>query len=246
MKVRGHGKNLFQLTHLGCVNCYLVREDDGFTLVDTAWPGSQGQVIMQEASKLGFPIVRILITHAHIDHVGSLDVLHEALPNVPVAISERDARLLSGDLSLDPSEPQDKRPGGYTCKTKPTLLLHDGDRVGSLEAIATPGHSPGHVAFFDTRDRSLIAGDAFQTLGGVAVSGKFVPLFPLVGFSSWNSVLCLERARRLRALEPSRLAVGHGRVLDNPLAEMDRAIEAMVRELEQQKRKDHVSQSRAG
>jgi glyoxylase-like metal-dependent hydrolase (beta-lactamase superfamily II) len=64
---------------------------------------------MRHADKLGLPIVRILLTHAYIDHVGSLDALHDALPNVQVAISERDARLLSGDLSLDLSEPQDER-----------------------------------------------------------------------------------------------------------------------------------------
>src|SRR5258708_18226721 len=97
-----------------------------------------------------------------------------------LAISERDARFLSGDKSLDPSEPQDKLRGGYTvCKTKPELLLHEGDRVGSLEVIATPGHTPGHIAFLDTRDRAVIVGDAFQTLGGVAISGTIKPLFPL-------------------------------------------------------------------
>ncbi len=97
--------------------------------------------------------------------------------------------MLSGDLSLDPSEPQDKRPGGYPCTTKPTLLLHEGDRIGSLEVIATPGHTPGHIAFIDTRGRALIAGDAFQTLGGVAVSGTVKLLFPLPALSTWQKGL---------------------------------------------------------
>src|SRR5215469_14634039 len=121
MKVRASSNNLFQLTNLGVINCYLVREDDGFTLIDTAWPSSQARPIMQEASKLGLPIVRIVLTHPHIDHVGSLDVLHANLPDVSVAISERDARLLSGDNSLDPSEPQVPiRGGNPVCTTKPT------------------------------------------------------------------------------------------------------------------------------
>src|SRR5215831_8425739 len=136
MKVRASSDHLFQLTHLGAINCYLVREDDGFTLIDTAWPSSQAQAIMREANKLGLPIVRILLAHAHIDHVGSLDALHEALPNAQVAISERDARFLSGDQSLDPSEPQVPLRGSYTlCNTRPTSLLHEGDRIGSLEVI---------------------------------------------------------------------------------------------------------------
>src|SRR5438105_5806168 len=169
MKVTAFDNNLFQLTRLGFVNCYLVREDDGFSLIDTGMSG-QAQAIMQEASKLGLPIVRILLTHAHVDHVGSLDALHDALPGAQVAISERDARFLSGDKSLDPSEPQVPLRGGYpTCKTKPVLLLHEGDRIGSLEAIATPGHTPGHIAFLDTRTRLEIACDAYQRPGGVAV-----------------------------------------------------------------------------
>ena len=102
MKVTTHGDNLFQLTQLVAFNCYLVREDDGFTLIDTSNSG-QAPSIMQAAEQLGQPIARILLTHAHVDHVGSLDALHEALPDVPVAISERDARFLTGDKSLDPS-----------------------------------------------------------------------------------------------------------------------------------------------
>src|SRR5258707_3149100 len=198
MKVRASSNHLFQLTHLGAINCYLVREDDGFTLIDTGWPGNQAQPIMQEAHKVGSPIGRIGLPHAHIDHVGSLDALHNALPNAQVAISERDARFLSGDKSLDPSEPQVPLRGGYTvCKTKPALLLHEGDRIGSLEVIATPGHTPGHIAFLDTRDRAVIAGDAFQTQGGAAVSGTFELLFPLPALVTRPKGQAQERAAKL-------------------------------------------------
>ena len=237
MKVRAYGEHLFQLTYLGAVNCFLVREEDGFTLIDTAWPASQARAIMQHAGALGSPIARILLTHAHIDHVGSLDALHEALPNVDVVISEREARLMAGDLSLDPSEPQDSKPGVYLCKTKPTHLLHEGEHVGSLEVIATPGHSVGHVAFLDTRDRTLIAGDAFQTLGGVAVSGTFKILFPLVAMSNWHKGLSLESARKLLTYRPTAMAVGHGRILSDPLPAMERAVHVMEQSLAQEARK---------
>jgi glyoxylase-like metal-dependent hydrolase (beta-lactamase superfamily II) len=242
MKVTASGNNLFQLTHLGFVNCYLVREDDGFTLIDTADSG-QAQPIMRAAQGLDLPIVRILLTHAHVDHVGSLDVLHDALPNSEIAISERDARFLSGDRSLDPSEPQVALRGGYPiCKTKPTHLLHEGDRIGSLEVIATPGHTPGHIAFLDTRDRAVIVGDAFQTLGGVAVAGTFKLLFPLPALATWHKGLALESARKLLALQPSLLSVGHGHLLRQPQAAMERAIHVMEQSLAQEKSKQpHVA-----
>jgi len=233
MKVTAHGNNLFQLTYLGCINMYLVREEDGFTLIDTALE-SCAEPIIQAAQQLGSPIVRIVLTHAHDDHAGALDKLHELLPEAEVAISARDARFLSGDMSLDADEPEDKLRGGWHIhKTRPSRLLHEGDHIGSLEVIASPGHTPGHASFLDTRDRTLIAGDAFQTLGGVAVSGIFVPLFPLPAFSTWHKPSCLESARKLRTLEPSRLAVGHGRILEQPLAAMDRAIKQAASSLGQ-------------
>jgi glyoxylase-like metal-dependent hydrolase (beta-lactamase superfamily II) len=242
MKVTAYSNNLFQLTRLGFVNCYLVREDDGFTLIDTGMSG-QAQPIIQAAQQLGLPIVRIVLTHAHVDHVGSLDALHEALPNAQVAISERDARFLSGDKSLDPSEPQVPLRGGYpVCNTKPTLLLHEGDRIGSLEVLATPGHTPGHLAFLDTRDRAVIAGDAFQTLGGVAVAGTLKLLFPLPALATWHKGLALESARKLLALQPSVMAVGHGRMLEDPQAAMEHAIRVMEQSLAKgQGKQSHVA-----
>ncbi len=231
MKVTKHGDHLVKLTFMGVMNCYFVREDDGLTLIDTVIEG-RAPHIMQAAQSLGQPIKRIVLTHDHVDHVGSLDALHEALPDAEVMISARDARFLSGDMSMDDDEPKDKLRGGYVlCKTRPARLLHEGDRIGSLEVIATPGHTPGHAAFIDVRDRTLIAGDAFQTQGGVAVSGTFVPLFPLPALATWHKPLALASGRKLRALEPSRLAVGHGPVLEQPLAAMDRAIEKMARAL---------------
>lgn len=240
MKLTPHGDHLIQLSYYGFVNCYLVREEDGFTLVDAAVSGC-GKAIVQAAHKLNRPIVRILLTHAHADHVGALDELHALLPEAEVLITARSARLLAGDRSLEAGEPVDKLRGGWpTVKTRPSRTVEEGDRVGSLEVLASPGHTPGHASFLDVRDHGLIAGDAFQTLGGVAVSGTFVPLFPLPAMSTWHKSTSLESARKLCALSPSWMAVGHGRVLKQPLAAMDRAIEVLARELER-KAKEQVA-----
>ena len=76
----------------------------------------------------------------------------------------------------------------------------------------------------DRRDGTLIAGDAFQTRAGVAVSGTIRPLFPFPAMATWDRPSALTSARLLRSLDPTRLAVGHGEVLEQPVAAMDRAI----------------------
>jgi len=234
MRVTKHGDYLVQMTRFPRVfpvNCYVVREDDGLTLVDTAITTS-ARAILDAAREIGLPILRIVLTHAHADHVGALDALHKQLPGVEALSSARDARFLAGERSLDPAEPQSPLRGAYqTTKTRPDRLLSHGDHVGSLEVIGTPGHTPGHIALFDRRDGTLIAGDAFQTRAGVAVSGTVRPLFPFPAWATWHRPSALASARLLRSLGPARLAVGHGEVLERPLAEMDRAIEVLARAL---------------
>lgn len=237
MKVQDLGNHLIQLTYYGFINVYLVREEDGFTLVDTALE-SCAPSIVRKAQQFGQPIKRILLTHAHADHSGGLDALHELLPEAAFVMPARDARFLTGDMNLDADEPVDKLRGGWVIrKTPPTRLIQEGNRVGSLTVFATPGHTPGHMSFLDTRDHTLLAGDTFDTVAGTAVSGTVKPLFPLAALATWHKPACLESARKLRVLAPARLAPGHGRVLNQPLAAMDRAIEALVHELEQKARK---------
>lgn len=224
MQIKVHGDNLIQLTRLWVMNCFLVREDDGFTLVDTGMSGS-AKGILEAARQLGGEIRQILLTHAHSDHVGSLDALRALLPEVEVAITARDARFLKGDKSLNADEPQVPLRGGYQiCKTEPTRLLRSGDFVGSLEVIASPGHTPGHAAFFDRRDGTLIAGDAYSTQAGISTAGTIRPLFPLPAMATWHRPTGLRSAEALLALQPKRLAVGHGPTLTDPVPAMQHAI----------------------
>ncbi|MEH7361190.1 MBL fold metallo-hydrolase [Priestia megaterium] len=220
--------NLYQLIFLPGffpVNCYLVEEDDSLTLIDAALPYS-AKKILQAAKKINKPITRILLTHAHDDHVGALDKLKLLLPNVPVHISDRDARLMGGDTTLDPNEPNTPIRGGVpkNLETRADVLLQDGDQIGSLIAIAAPGHTPGSMAFFDTRNNTLIAGDAFQTRGGMAVTGQFQPLFPFPAMATWNKEVALHSAHKLLDYKPSLLAVGHGKMIIQPEKAINNAI----------------------
>ena len=207
------------------VNAYLVREEDGLTLIDTTVAGST-KAILAAASAAGAPITRIALTHAHSDHVGSLDALCAELPGVEVLIGARDAKLLAKDKSPEPGEPADAKVRGGVpgTKTRPTRTLADGDHVGSLLVVDAPGHTPGQVAFLDERDGTLYCGDAFHTVGGVHTTAQAGWRFPFPALATWHKPTAVESARRLRALDPQRLAPGHGGVVEAPASAMDTAI----------------------
>lgn len=224
MRITKYGEYLCQLTRHWVMNCYLIRESDGFTLIDTGMSGS-AQPIIDAATAEGGEIRRILLTHPHVDHAGSLDALVDALSDVALMTTERTAHFLAGEMDLLPSEPQAKLRGGFPkCDATPTQMITHGDLVGSLRVVASPGHTPDHVAFYDERDGTLIAGDAFQTQGRLAVAGTFVWRFPLPAFATWHQPTAVESARRLIELNPSRLATGHGPVVENPVPKMQRAV----------------------
>ncbi len=207
----------------------LVEEEDGLTLVDSTI-FSPAEDVAKLVKQLGKPLRRIALTHAHGDHVGGVSGVRKLYPGIEISISEREGRILAGDKTLLPGEPQTPVKGSFVkIDWKPDRLLKPGDRVGSLEVVASPGHTPGHVAFLDVRDRALIAGDALQTRGGIAVSGDLRLLFPFVAMATWNKPTALASAAALRALEPSLLAVGHGEAIKEPAAAMDRAIESAKR-----------------
>jgi glyoxylase-like metal-dependent hydrolase (beta-lactamase superfamily II) len=230
MRVTQENSNLYRLTRLNMFNCFLLREDDGATLIDTNVYGSAAP-ILRLSERLGWPIRRILLTHAHFDHVASLDKLSALLPDAEVIIGEREGRLLAGDHSLDVREKGRPLLGFPSVKTRPTRKLRDGDSIGSLRAVSSPGHTPGHFSYLDTRDNTLIAGDAFMNQAiGLVAAGVFKWYFPMPYLFSWNAALSAASAAKLRGLRPSRLVLGHGTTLLNPSRAIDRAVaEALER-----------------
>lgn len=228
-------ETIYQLTFLPRlfpVNCYFVNENDGLTLIDAALPYSS-KAIIKASEAIGKPIVRIILTHAHEDHVGALDNLKKQFPHIPVYISERDSRLMLGDRSLNEDEPNTPIRGSVPKKlqTRADIFLKDGDKIGSLLALSTPGHTPGSMSFLDTRNHSCVVGDLFQTRGGIAVSGHVKPLFPFPAMATWNKSITLDSAYKIRDLKPSLLATGHGKMLEHPNKKIDDAIASCKKSL---------------
>ncbi|WP_425802853.1 MBL fold metallo-hydrolase [Desulfitobacterium sp. Sab5] len=221
-------KTLYQLTLMPLifpVNCYLIEEENGLTLIDAAL--SFGfKDILKASEKMDKPITKIVLTHAHGDHIGALDQLKQTLKDVPVYVSQRESRLMSGDTTLDADEDNLPVKGSVpkNLLTRADVLVKDGDQIGSLLVVSAPGHTPGSTAYLDTRNNILIVGDAFQVRGGLAVAGQIRPLFPFPALATWNKKAALESAHKLRNLDPSVLATGHGNILVNPLKAMDEVI----------------------
>jgi len=115
--------------------------------------------------------------------VGSVDALLRELPECEFFVGQRESRLLTGDFTLDAGENGKKLLGFPGVKSRPNRCLNNGERVGSLLAISSPGHTPGHMAYLDVRDGSLLAGDAFTTQTGVVAAGVLKLYFPFLGYS---------------------------------------------------------------
>lgn len=216
--------NSTQVTRLGLANTYLVEEEDGLTLIDTAITGSAG-AILAAAEKLGKPIKRLVLTHAHSDHVGSADKI-VAATGAELIASAREARLLAGNKEPVEGEPAGKlKPGVIVgVKSKVATQVEQGSRIGSLEVHLAPGHTPGQIALLDTRDGTLFCADAFHTLAGVTSTHRATFPFPFPSIVSWNKDESLKTSRRLTELDPQRLAPGHGKIVDAPVEAMRKAI----------------------
>ena len=196
------------------INVQLIERELGLVLIDTGLSRNADAILAYiEAQER--PLLAILLTHAHGDHVGGVDAILKAHPHAELYVSRRDARLLEGDKTTDPDERPLKLKGSLpTIHSLPDKRLDPGERLFGFRVYQAAGHTPGSVAYFDEASRILFAGDAFQSHGGVAVAGDVRPLFPLPGLATWDKSAAVENAEKLIDLAPRHTFVGHGKSIE--------------------------------
>jgi glyoxylase-like metal-dependent hydrolase (beta-lactamase superfamily II) len=169
--------NLYSFSNLLVGRVYCITDPDGLTVID-AGLGLAAKRIVSQLKRAGYALTdvkRILITHGHPDHVGGLPAL-KAATGAQVIASAYERPYIEGKKAL----PQPKREEvpllARMMVTKPQTMagtpvdrtITDGDLLaevfGGLRAVATPGHSPGHMSFWQPERRILITGDVVMRL----------------------------------------------------------------------------------
>ena len=152
---------IFEQLTLGMLqtNCYLLGDEQSRQAV-VIDPGAEGGRICGRIRDLGLDLSAILITHAHSDHTMAAWTLKEQLGGEIYLNPEDKPTLLEvifGLASRFLPEVRPVSPGQVDRK------LSQGDQLqfGSLhiEVLATPGHTPGHVAFYLSDAGMLFSGD---------------------------------------------------------------------------------------
>ncbi|WNN49813.1 MBL fold metallo-hydrolase [Siccibacter colletis] len=138
-------------------NCSLIwcEETQQAALVD---PGGDAARIKQEVAGKPVTVTQILLTHGHLDHVGAAAELAQHY-NVPVIGPQKE-----DEFWLQGLPDQSRMFGLEECQPlTPDRWLEEGDSVAlgniTLEVLHCPGHTPGHIVFFDRASRLLVSGD---------------------------------------------------------------------------------------
>ena len=138
-------------------NCSLVwcEATGSAALVD---PGGDVDLLLAEVDKAGVRLEKLLLTHAHVDHVGGTLAIARRL-NLPILGPQE------GDAFWLDALPDQARMYGFPPAEafRPDHWLQDGDTVelGELcfQVIHCPGHTPGHVVFYEPESRHAFVGD---------------------------------------------------------------------------------------
>ena len=206
-------------------NPYLIVDPDGLTLVDAGLPGSHKKILKYIVERGYSPkdLVRIVITHADLDHVGGLGVL-KRITGARVYASAIEADAISKGASSRPirSAPLGRRLFmailARFLKPAPVQvdeILEDGQMIpalGGLQVLSTPGHTPGHVSLFAPSAGVLFVGDSIVSRNSVLVGS--------IPANTWNQEQAAASVRKQAALGARVVCSGHGPVVTDAIGKM--------------------------
>ncbi|MEX2253075.1 MAG: MBL fold metallo-hydrolase [Thermoleophilaceae bacterium] len=203
---------LWRISSIGpqVINAYVL----GDVLVD-ALTRHSGRRILRALD--GHAISAHALTHVHADHQGASKEVSDTL-SIPVWCGEGDA-----DAAADPRLIPQRQPDHPMARLYVRMfagpavqvgrVLREGDEVAGFAVLETPGHSAGHVSFWRESDRALVAGDVLTTMNTTTLLPRLGEPKP---YLTTDIARNRESIRRLAALEPEIVCVGHGPPLRDP------------------------------
>jgi len=157
-------------------NCYLISCGKDWALLDTGLPNNAKKILSYVDGLKIKPsdIKTIIITHAHIDHIGNAATLKK-ITGAKIAVHQDDADFIAGrkKLVLPSSGIKLKfllirflSPFFKAAPVQPDILLNDKDEIAGLKVIHTPGHTPGSICLLDSKRKVLFVGDLIRFMDG--------------------------------------------------------------------------------
>ncbi len=219
----------------GAIGAYLLAGDDDVVLIETG-PGSTRETLEEMVGQVGLTmrdISRLIVTHIHLDHAGAAGLLMRDYPHLRLSVHEGAApflisveRLWSSAARIYGDMMAPLWGKAIDVDADRVDPLHDGDVLEvagtRLRAVATPGHAGTHLAFLDEGRGILFTGDA----AGARMQGSdlVVPTLapPELDFALWERSI-----ETMLALEPTRLALTHFGVFDDPRRHLEALIPAI-------------------